>query len=67
MKWFTTAMYHIRGLMNNTSSNNRWLIIAAFAAVYLVWGSSYIGIRFAIETIPPFLMTAVRFSSRAAF
>lgn len=36
-------------------------IIAAFAAVYLIWGSTYLGIRFAIETLPPFLMAAVRF------
>ena len=36
-------------------------IIAAFAALYLVWGSTYLGIRFAIETIPPFLMGGVRF------
>lgn len=47
--------------MNSTSSPKRWLIVAAFACVYLIWGSSYIGIRFAIETIPPFLMTTVRF------
>lgn len=33
----------------------------AFATVYLVWGSTYIAIRFAIETIPPFLMAGVRF------
>jgi drug/metabolite transporter (DMT)-like permease len=36
-------------------------IVAAFAAIYLVWGSTYLGIRFAIETIPPFLMGGVRF------
>jgi drug/metabolite transporter (DMT)-like permease len=36
-------------------------VIAAFAAVYLVWGSTYLGIRFAIETIPPLLMAGVRF------
>jgi len=47
--------------MNNTSKPARWLVIAAFASVYLIWGSSYIGIHFAIETIPPFLMTATRF------
>lgn len=37
------------------------LIIAAFAAIYIVWGSTYLAIRFAIETIPPFLMAGVRF------
>jgi drug/metabolite transporter (DMT)-like permease len=39
----------------------RGLIIAAFATVYLVWGSTYLGIRFAVETLPPFLMGGVRF------
>ena len=36
-------------------------VIAAFAAVYLIWGSTYLGILYAIETIPPFLMAGVRF------
>src|SRR3954447_22444455 len=36
-------------------------IIIAFAALYLVWGSTYLGIRFAIESIPPFLMAGMRF------
>jgi drug/metabolite transporter (DMT)-like permease len=36
-------------------------LLAAFAAVYIIWGSTYLGIRFAIETIPPFLMAAFRF------
>ena len=39
----------------------RGLVIAAFAAIYLIWGSTYLGIRFAIETIPPFLLAASRF------
>ncbi|MGH7575104.1 MAG: EamA family transporter [Longimicrobiales bacterium] len=36
-------------------------LIAAFAAVYIIWGSTYLAIRFAIETLPPFLMAGVRF------
>ncbi|HEU4620208.1 MAG TPA: drug/metabolite exporter YedA [Gammaproteobacteria bacterium] len=36
-------------------------VLLAFAAVYLIWGSTYLGIRFAIETLPPFLMAGVRF------
>ena len=39
----------------------RWLIPLAFAAVYLIWGSTYLAIRFAIETLPPFLMAGARF------
>lgn len=47
--------------MNPASQPARWLIVAAFAAVYLIWGSTYLAIRFAIETIPPFAMAGVRF------
>jgi len=39
----------------------RTRVIIAFAALYLIWGSTFLGIRFAIETIPPFLMAGVRF------
>jgi drug/metabolite transporter (DMT)-like permease len=39
----------------------RWSILLAFAAVYLIWGSTYLAIRFAIETVPPFLVGAARF------
>jgi len=35
--------------------------IIAFASIYLIWGSTYLGIRVAVETIPPFLMGAGRF------
>jgi drug/metabolite transporter (DMT)-like permease len=45
----------------SASGVSRSRIIAAFAAIYLIWGSTYLGIRFAIETIPPFLMGGVRF------
>jgi drug/metabolite transporter (DMT)-like permease len=37
------------------------LVIAAFAAVYIIWGSTYIGILLAIKSIPPFLMAGTRF------
>ena len=40
--------------------------ILAFAAVYILWGSTYLGIRLAIETLPPFLMAATRFSLAGA-
>ena len=35
-----------------------WL---ALLALYIVWGSTYLGIKFAIETIPPFFHAGVRF------
>jgi drug/metabolite transporter (DMT)-like permease len=36
-------------------------LLLAFAAVWVVWGSTYLAIAIAIESIPPFLMTSVRF------
>lgn len=36
-------------------------IIAAFAAIYIIWGSTYLAIRFVVETMPPFLAAGVRF------
>ena len=39
----------------------RGLVIAAFAAVYIIWGANYLAIRYAVETIPPFFMGGARF------
>jgi drug/metabolite transporter (DMT)-like permease len=36
-------------------------VAVALGAVYLIWGSTYLAIRFAIETIPPFLMASARY------
>src|SRR5258706_6930837 len=36
------------------------LVVLAFLAIHLVWGSTYLAIRFAVETIPPFLAVGVR-------
>jgi drug/metabolite transporter (DMT)-like permease len=41
---------------------SRAKLIAAFAAIYIIWGSTYLGILFAIETMPPLLMAGARFS-----
>src|SRR3989442_11186520 len=39
----------------------RLRIALAFLSIYTIWGSTYLAIRFAIETFPPFLMAAIRF------
>ncbi len=41
---------------------SRWMVILAFGLVYLFWGSTYLGIDIAVQTIPPGLMCALRFS-----
>ena len=36
-------------------------VLLAFAIVYVVWGSTYLFIRYAVQTLPPFLLTGTRF------
>lgn len=40
---------------------SRLLLVSAFLAVYIIWGSTYLAIQMAIETLPSFLMAGVRF------
>ncbi|HXZ39285.1 MAG TPA: EamA family transporter, partial [Terriglobales bacterium] len=35
-------------------------LVLGFVAIYLIWGSTYLGIRYAVETIPPLLMMGAR-------
>lgn len=35
-------------------------LIAAFAAIYFIWGSTYLAIKYALEAIPPFIMMGTR-------
>jgi drug/metabolite transporter (DMT)-like permease len=45
----------------NSSKPSSLAIWGAMLAVYVVWGSTYLAIRFAVESMPPFLMAGVRF------
>lgn len=46
----------------NAQMQRRLGILAAFATIYIVWGSTYLAIRVALESLPPVLMTALRCS-----
>ena len=46
--------------------SDRPLALAAFATVCLVWGTTYLAIRIAVETIPPLLLTGIRFTVAGA-
>src|SRR5215475_15357287 len=35
-------------------------VLLAFAAIYIVWGSTYLAIRYAVETIPPLITAGIR-------
>ncbi|WP_396215570.1 EamA family transporter, partial [Gemmatimonas sp.] len=39
----------------------RWQRIGGFLVIYIVWGSTYLAIKWGVQTIPPFFMGAVRF------
>ncbi|MCX7557408.1 drug/metabolite exporter YedA [Xanthomonadaceae bacterium JHOS43] len=45
---------------SSSASPRLWAVALALAAVYVVWGSTYLGIRFALEGYPPFLLGAIR-------
>jgi len=42
-------------------ASRSWVVWVALIAIYVVWGSTYLGIRFAIESLPPFIMAGTRF------
>jgi drug/metabolite transporter (DMT)-like permease len=47
---------------NQNAKHFSILVVAAFAAIYIFWGSTYLAIKYAIETLPPFLMAGSRFA-----
>ncbi len=49
-------------MQERSEKKNLIILIAAFAAVYVFWGSTYLAIKYTIETLPPFLMAGTRFA-----
>ncbi|WP_437303452.1 drug/metabolite exporter YedA [Sorangium sp. So ce388] len=43
-----------------------WLVLLSLAALYLIWGSTYLAVSVALETLPPFLLAGVRFVTGGA-
>jgi drug/metabolite transporter (DMT)-like permease len=46
---------------DSTLAPSRFAVLTAFAIVYVIWGSTFLAILFAIQTLPPFLMASARF------
>lgn len=42
------------------SQKNKWLILIAFFCVYVFWGGTYLGMKFALDSFPPFIMAGIR-------
>ena len=47
---------------NASTAAHRGQVWLGMLVLYFVWGSTYLGIAYAVETIPPFLMAAIRFA-----
>ena len=45
---------------NYMKGQNRLLTLLAFACIYFIWGSTYLAIRYAVETIPPLFVASFR-------
>ena len=52
--------------MTPSSQPSRLKLGLAFAAIWLIWGSTYLGIAIGLNTIPPFALAALRFLVRPA-
>lgn len=48
-------------------SNKRLWIILSLLAVYIIWGTTYLGIRYALESFPPYLLMGIRFVVAGGF
>lgn len=70
MRATTSTLDGVAVPMTPTSATRRWppqtALYLALAAVYLIWGSTYLAMRIAIETIPPLSMGAARFTLAGA-
>lgn len=47
--------------MPTHTPRERWLIGLALLALYVIWGSTYLAMRYAVEGFPPFMMAGIRF------
>lgn len=59
---------HLPGMNTSVTTETRPLtfIVLAFAVIYLVWGTTYLGIAYSLQSLPPFLSGAIRFLSAGA-
>lgn len=47
------------------ASSNNLLVILAFAAIYIIWGSTYLLNKIAVHELPPFMLSGFRFTAAA--
>jgi drug/metabolite transporter (DMT)-like permease len=49
----------------STIASRSFAVLAAFAGIYVIWGTTYLAIAISIQTIPPFMSGAARFLTAA--
>jgi drug/metabolite transporter (DMT)-like permease len=49
--------------MSNKTTAPQWLISFAFANIFIIWGSTFLAVTYALEGFPPFLLSGLRFAS----
>src|SRR5690348_16120065 len=47
--------------MEEMTKPRTWKLLLAFAAIYFVWGSTFLAIRIGVREVPPFLLAGMRF------
>ncbi|MBO0801414.1 MAG: EamA family transporter, partial [Blastocatellia bacterium] len=50
------------GIAMSDTKRAIFLLIAAFTIVYLIWGSTYLAIKYVIQTLPALISTGTRFT-----
>jgi len=53
-------------MSSQTRDQHKLLVVLALGALYFIWGSTFLAMRFALESFPPFLMGALRFITAGA-
>lgn len=56
----------MESITNQNEKKSDMILWLAFGAVYVLWGSTYLALRFVLESMPPFLMAAFRFMTAGA-
>ena len=56
----TTSQTETLAAASGKTSESRLLIVFSFLSIYLIWGSTYLAIRYAVETIPPLYTAGFR-------
>ncbi len=52
--------------MTSPAPAQKWMIVAALFALYVIWGSTYLAMRFALESFAPFAMAGIRYLTAGA-